>query len=162
MSQDTESKIMKPYLSFKLANQLFAMDVNTVIEILEVPKITVVPKAPPFMKGVINLRGLVLPVVDTCVKFGLPPITIKDQTCVIVIEVIINDEKIKVGALVEYVFDVLKLSDTDLLPSPSIEAKYNVDFIRGIFNIDGEFMMVLNMDKVFSIDEINFMQESEE
>ena len=148
------------YLSFKLNNELFATHVNKVLNILEMLRITHVPKSPVFMKGVINLRGSVLPVIDTRIKFGMSPAVYTQNTCIVVLNVDIENEKVDVGALVDSVQEVLQVEDSQILPPPSIGAKYKSEFIEGMIKADEQFIMLLNMDKVFSADEIITLQES--
>lgn len=153
----------KSYLSFKIGSELFAAHVSKVLNILEMTKITKVPRAPEHMLGVINLRGAVLPVIDTRIKFGMPTTEQTDETCIVVCEVNIDNETVRVGALVDGVEEVVEIEKEDILPPPSIGNQYNTDFIQGVMNIDEKFIMVLDMDKVFSTeDKISLKQESEE
>ena len=144
----------KSYLSFKLGEETFASNVSKVLNILEMMKITKVPRAPSYMKGVINLRGVVLPVIDTRLKFGMSPIEITPNTCILVLDVKVNDQEVKVGAMVDSVQEVLELYKDDIQPPPSIGSKYESEFIYGMAKSGEEFIMLLDMDKVFSADEI--------
>lgn len=158
MNQDNLSRI-NSYLSFKLGEEEFAAHVGKVLNILEMTKITEVPKAPDYMKGVINLRGTVLPVIDTRIKFGMSPTVYTTNTCIIVLDIEMDGESIHVGALVDSVQAVLELDENTLLPAPSIGSKYKSDFIEGVANIDDRFIMILNMDSVFSSDELSSMKD---
>jgi len=159
--QDIEqNKDISSYLSFMLDDQLFALNVQKVIEILEVPPITKIPRAPEYMAGVINLRGNVLPLIDTKVKFGLPPVERTINTCVIVIEITVEGETMNIGTLVDEVLEVLEVDKKEIKPSPTIEAKYNLDFIEGVFRKDEEFIMLLNLSEIFSLGEVSFMQDA--
>ncbi|WP_020533358.1 chemotaxis protein CheW [Flexithrix dorotheae] len=163
MNQEEEnSQNIKSFLSFRLNKEKFAMEVEKVIEILEVPRITHVPKAPEYMKGVINLRGKVLPLIDTCVKFGLPAIDLKIETCIVVVAIQINNEMIQFGILVDEVLEVLEEDEKEIQSSPSIEKKNSIEFIKGILKVDEEFLMILDLDKAFSIDEVHLLKTSEE
>lgn len=142
------------YLSFKLGDELFASNVSKVLNILEMTKITKVPRSPSYMKGVINLRGTVLPVVDTRYKFGMTETEMTNNTCILVLEVEVDGESVNVGAIVDSVQEVLELQQEDIQPPPSIGSKYQSEFIFGMAKIDEEFIMLLDMDKVFSADEI--------
>jgi purine-binding chemotaxis protein CheW len=148
------------YLTFMLGEELFASNVNKILNILEMVKITKVPRAPEYMKGVINLRGTVLPVIDTRIKFNLPPIEYTKNTCILVLTVDIDGELINVGALVDSVQEVVEVDDNNILPPPSIGAKYKSKFIEGMIKRDDQFIMLLNLDKVFSSEEVVAMQES--
>ncbi|MFO7939967.1 MAG: chemotaxis protein CheW [Bacteroidales bacterium] len=147
------------YLSFKLGDEEFAAHVGKVLNILEMTKITEVPKSPDYMKGVINLRGTVLPVVDTRIKFGMTPTEYTPNTCIVVMEVEMEGDTIQVGALVDSVQAVLELDEGQIQPPPSIGSKYKSEFIYGMAKIDERFIMLLDMDKVFSADEIVNVKE---
>lgn len=143
------------YLTFRLGEETFAANVAKVLSILEMTKITKVPKAPSFMRGVINLRGAVLPIVDTRVKFGMEPTEVTPNTCILVLEVDGDGEPIQVGALVDAVQEVIEIEAEELLPPPSLGISYQAGFISGMFKHSNDtFMMILNMDLVFSTDEI--------
>jgi len=157
MNQENLSRI-NSYLSFKLGEEEFAAHVGKVLNILEMTKITEVPKAPEYMKGVINLRGTVLPVIDTRIKFGMSPTVYTTNTCILVLDIEMDGESIHVGALVDSVQAVLELDENTLLPAPSIGSKYKSEFIEGVANIDDRFIMILNMDSVFSSDELSSMK----
>lgn len=139
------------YLSFMLNGEHFAIEVGYVIEILEVPKITMVPKADPHMKGVINLRGKVLPVIDTCKKLGLPAVNIKKETCIIVLELTIDNDQVLCGILVDEVIEVFESDSTELQVSPSLEKDIRSSAMKGVIEINGEFIMVLEPEKTFGI-----------
>ena len=155
-----EKKDLNSYLTFKLDEEYFALNVLKVIEILEVPQITKIPRSPDYMAGIINLRGKVLPLVDTKVKFGLPPIEYTINTCIIVIEINVEGELLQVGTLVDEVLEVIEIEKNEIQPSPSIEAKYNLEFIEGMFRKDENFIMLLDLDKVFSIQDYSYMQSN--
>ncbi len=158
MNSENLSKI-NSFLSFKLGDEEFAAHVGKVLNILEMTKITEVPRAPEYMKGVINLRGTVLPVIDTRIKFGMPATAYTTNTCIIVLDIDMDGESIHVGALVDSVQAVLEFNSTDIMPAPSIGSKYRSEFIEGVVNVDNKFIMILNMDAVFSSDELSKMHD---
>ena len=158
MNNETATKI-NSYLSFHLGEEEFAAHVGKVLNILEMTKITEVPKAPEYMKGVINLRGTVLPVVDTRIKFGMTPTEYTTNTCIVVMEVDMEGDIVQVGALVDSVQAVLEIEDSQIQPPPSIGSKYKSEFIYGMAKIDERFIMLLDMEKVFSSDEIIQVKE---
>lgn len=159
MSNGSESKI-NSYLTFKLGEEEFAAHVGKVLNILEMTKITEVPKSPDYMKGVINLRGSVLPVIDTRIKFGMTPTEYTPNTCIVVMDIDIDGDSIHVGALVDSVQAVLEIDDAQILPPPSIGHKYRSEFIEGVANINETFIMILNMDEVFSSEEVHSLQDT--
>lgn len=159
MNQENFSKI-NSYLSFKLGEEEFAAHVGKVLNILEMTRVTEVPKAPVYMKGVINLRGTVLPVIDTRIKFGMTPTEYTTNTCIIVLDIEMDGESIHVGALVDSVQAVLEIDESQIMPAPSIGSKYKSEFIEGVTSLDDKFIMILNMDSVFSGDELTNMQDT--
>lgn len=154
---ENTTKNIGSYLTFKMGEELFAFPVEQVIEILEVPKITHVPRSPEYMKGVINLRGNVLPLIDTRIKFYLSPIEFTINTCVVVLDIEVEGELLRIGALVDSVLEVLEIPNNQLQPSPSIDAEYPLDFIKGVFKYQDEFVMCLSIDKVFSLQNLDEM-----
>lgn len=143
----------RQYLTFRLARETFAVDVAKVREILDFVSITKVPQTPDFMRGVINLRGSVVPVVDMKLKFGMEPTEKTVNTCIIVLEVIIENETTIVGALADSVQEVVELDPSQIEPPPRIGMKLNIDFIEGMGKLNNEFVIILDADKIFSIDE---------
>jgi purine-binding chemotaxis protein CheW len=158
MTKDTENKL-QTYLSFKLGEGVFAINVSKVINILEVSQITKIPKAPEYMLGVINLRGMVLPVVDLRIKFGMPQAETTIDTNIIVLSISLNGEMVMVGTMVDTVKEVLELQTGDIAPSPSIGSKFNSDIIQGMWRHEDNFIMILDIDSVFSADDILDVKE---
>ena len=149
-----EQNAIQTYLSFKLGEEVFAINVSKVLNILEMSPITKVPKSPDYMKGVINLRGNVLPVIDLRIKFGLKENETTVDTSIIVLSINKNNEEIMVGVLVDAVKEVLEFKDEEIVESPSIGTKYNSGFISGMKRRDSNFIMILNIDKVFATEEV--------
>lgn len=158
MDENSNSKI-NSYLTFKLGEEEFAAHVSKVLNILEMTKITEVPKSPNYMTGVINLRGSVLPVIDTRIKFGMTPTEITANTCIVVMDIDLEGESVHVGALVDSVQAVIEFGRDKILPPPSLGQRYRSDFLEGVVNIQDSFIMILNMDAVFSTDEIIDLNE---
>ncbi len=158
-NQTNISNKMETYLSFKLGKEAFAASANNVVNILELKPITKVPHAPEYMSGVINLRGQVLPVIDMRVKFGMTPTEPTVDTCIIVLNLKIENEEVKLGILVDAVSEVLELEENQIEPSPSIGTKYKAEFIKGMWKKDESFIMLLNLDLIFTKDEIIAVEE---
>ena len=150
---DKKTGTLQSYLTFRLGQEVFAAHVSKVLNILEMQHITKVPQAPDYMKGVINLRGKVLPVVDLRIKFSMPATEETVDTCIIVLNFELEGETIMLGALVDAVREVLEISDDNIDPSPSIGTKYNTNFMQGMYRVDENFIMILDIDRVFSLDE---------
>lgn len=158
MNEETITKI-NSYLSFNLGDEEFAVNVSKVLNILEMLKITEVPKSPEYMKGVINLRGSVLPVVDTRIKFGMTPTEYTNNTCIVVMEIEMDNDIVQVGTLVDSVQAVLELEDSEIQPPPSIGSKYKSEFIYGMVKVNEKFIMLLDMEKVLSAEEVIMVKE---
>ena len=142
------------YLTFKLRDEVFALDIGKVREVLDFTTVTKVPQTPDFMRGVINLRGNVVPVVDMRLKFGLSITEKTVNTCVIITEIDVDGETTVVGAMADSVQEVLDLEPEQIEPPPRIGAKLNTDFIMGMGKHNDQFIMILNIDKVFSVIEL--------
>jgi purine-binding chemotaxis protein CheW len=151
----------RQYLTFKLDSEVYAIDVAQVREILEVSGITRVPQTPLYMRGVINLRGSVVPVMDLRLKFGMSETEQTINTCIIVVEAFFEGETLVVGALADSVQEVFELEPSQIEPPPRMGTRLNTDFIRGMGNYDGQFIMILDIDKVFSVDDMTLVQEME-
>jgi len=142
------------YLTFKLGDEIFALDVAKVREILELTAIAKVPQTPDFMRGVINLRGSVVPVVDMRLKFGMSMTEQTVNTCIIVVEVSLDGDTIVLGALADSVQEVVEMEPENIEPAPHIGAKLNTNFIKGMGKIEDHFVMILDIDKIFSSAEL--------
>lgn len=148
------------WLSFKLGAETFASNVSKVLSILEMHTITEVPQSPDYMMGVINLRGAVLPVIDTHLKFGMEPLILTPSTCILVLDVIVEGKQVKVGAVVDSVEEVIELEEESIQESPTIGTKYRTEFILGMIEKGDNFIMLLDMDKVFSVDDITELDQN--
>ncbi len=147
------------YLSFKLGEELFAVDVAKVREILDVIAITKVPQTPDYMRGVINLRGSVVPVMDMRQKFGLPPTERTVNTCIIVMEINHDGETMVLGSLADSVQEVLELGPEQIEPAPKIGIRLRTDFIKGMGKVNDQFIIILDIDQLFTMDELTTIAE---
>lgn len=142
------------YLTFTLADEQYAVEVYDVKEVLEYTSVTRVPRTQEFMRGVINLRGSVVPVIDLRLKFGMQATEKTIDTSIIVMEVDIGGDKVTVGTLADSVQEVIDLDDSQIEPAPQIGTRIDNRFIRGIGKQDEAFIIILEIDRVFSEDEI--------
>ena len=142
------------YLTFKLDEETFAVDVSKVREILEYTPITRVPRTPDFMRGVINVRGSVVPVMDLRVKFKMSKTEQSVDTCIIVLEMACEDGVIVLGALADSVQEVIELDPGQIEPTPHIGSRIRTEFIKGMGKRDGSFIMILDIDKVFTLEDL--------
>lgn len=149
------------YLTFKLEDEVFALDITKVREVLDFTTITKVPRTPEFMRGVINLRGSVVPVVDLRLKFGMGRTEKTVNTCCIIVEVNVDKETTILGALADSVQEVMELAPDSIEPPPKIGTKLNTEFITGMGKQDGNFIIILDIDKVFSIGELALVQTAQ-
>ena len=144
----------RQYLTFKLGNEIFATDVAKVREVLDLTAITQIPRTPEFMAGVINLRGSVVPVVDLRLCFEMTKTASTRNTCIVVVEVLLDDEPTVIGALADSVEEVIDLEPEQIQPAPRIGTQIRVDFIKGMGKRENNFIMILDIDRVFSADEL--------
>jgi len=144
--------LVTQYLSFTLDDEVFAVDVARVREILEYKGTTRIPQVPSYLRGVINLRGSVVPVVDLRLLFGLSATQRSINTCVIVLEVKVGADTVIAGALADSVREVLELDPNEIEAAPRLGSHLNTDFIEGMGKRNDQFLMLLNIDRVFGSD----------
>ncbi|HAN78585.1 MAG TPA: chemotaxis protein CheW [Bacteroidales bacterium] len=149
------------YLTFVLNKELFAVDVSFVLEVLQNVSITEVPKTPEYIKGIANFRGEIIPVVNTFKKFNLNENSVNERN-VIVMEVNVNGKQMKIGTTASGVRDVVTFDDKDIVPIPEIGAGYNIQFLQGAVKLDNRFVLVLNVNEIFSHDEIVILSNASE
>jgi purine-binding chemotaxis protein CheW len=141
------------YLSFKLGEEVFALEIGKVREVLDFTAVTKVPRTPEFIRGVTNVRGSVVPVVDLRLKFGMAKTNKTVNTCLIIAEVTVDEETSVLGALADSVQEVMDLDPGQIEPAPTIGTRLNTEFIKGIGRHNERFVIILDFDKVFSSDE---------
>ena len=148
------------YLTFKLGDEVFALDIAKVREVLDFTAITKVPRTPEFMRGVINLRGSVVPVVDMRLKFGMTKTEQTVNTCIIIAEISLDGDTTVLGALADSVQEVIELGAGQIEPAPRIGTRLRTEFIRGMGKRDDRFVIILDIDRVFSVDELSLVQDA--
>ena len=148
------------YLTFRLGDEIFALDISKVREVLDYTNITKVPRTPDFMRGVINLRGNVVPVVDMRLKFGMTRTEQTVNTCIIIVEISIEGETTVLGALTDAVQEVIELGPEQIEPAPKIGTRLRTEFIKGMGKRDDQFIIILDIDRVFSADELSLVQDA--
>jgi purine-binding chemotaxis protein CheW len=146
------------YLTFKLEDEVFAVDISKVREVLDFTTIAKVPRTPEFMRGVINLRGSVVPVVDMRLKFGMSRTEKTVNTCIIIVEVAVDNETTILGALADSVQEVMDLEPDHIEPAPKIGTRLNTEFIKGMGKHNDQFIIILDIDKVFTTNELAAVQ----
>jgi purine-binding chemotaxis protein CheW len=145
---------IQQYLTFALGSEMFAVGTLSVKEIIEYGQLTEVPMMPGFIRGVINLRGAVVPVIDLSARFGRGATQITRRTCIVIIEVPTGEEKHDIGVVVDAVSEVLEIPAGEIEPAPAFGAKIRTDFIQGMGKVNGKFVILLDVGKVLSVDEI--------
>lgn len=145
------------YLTFTLDREEYGIGILKVKEIIGMLPITSVPRTPDFVKGVINLRGKVIPVMDLRLKFGMGEIPYTDRTCIIVVEIDSSTETVLVGIVVDSVSEVLNIQQEDIENTPDFGKKLNTEYILGMAKADGKVKILLNIDKVLSIEEMSHL-----
>jgi len=153
------STVAAQYLTFRLQEEIFAVDVANIREILDFTSVTKVPKTAEFMRGVINLRGSVVPVIDMRLKFGMPKTEKTVSTCIIVMEISQEDETVVLGSLADAVLEVLELDSEQIVPAPRIGTRIKTDFIKGMGKHNDHFIIILDIDRIFSFGKIHALQE---
>lgn len=143
------------YLTFMLGGETFAVGILAIKEIIEYPMLTSVPMMPDCVRGLINLRGSVVTVMDLSVRFGKPSTAVTKRTCIVIIEVQNGNECQTIGVVVDAVNAVLDIPTSNIAPPPSFGAKIHRDFIAGMVKSNDKFIIVLDIDNVFSIEEIS-------
>lgn len=150
----------RTYLTFTLDEEDFAVDVLNVREVLDYTSVTKVPRTPDFMRGVINLRGNVVPVVDLRLKFGMSAVEDTVDTCIVVLEVVLENEVTVIGAVADSVREVFEMAPDQIEPPPRIGTRLKTDFILGMGKNEDRFIIILDIDRIFSADELSLVQEA--
>lgn len=152
--------MIRTYLSFIIKNEHYAVNVEKVLEVLQEEHITPVPNAPEFIKGIINFRGDIVPVFETRVRFNLPSRENSESFNIIVLDVSEGTDVIRLGAIVDKVKDVISIEDGDIKSVPAMSNEFNTQFLQGIYKLNNEFILLLNVEKVFTGNEIQAIKES--
>lgn len=142
------------YLTFLLGGEMYAIGILNIKEIIGYGQPTQVPMMPNYVRGIINLRGRVVPVIDLLPRFGRESTEVSKRTCVVIIDVEVEGEHQDIGVVVDAVSEVLQIASRDIEPPPAFGAKIRADFIAGMGKINGKFVIILNVDKVLSVEEL--------
>ena len=143
------------YLTCGVGDETFALNVVQVREVLDLCPFAKVPNMPPYVRGMISVRGKAVPVIDLRVKFGMAPAEATDSTRIVVLEVVVDGKSLVIGALADRVYEVAALDAGDIEPPPEIGIQWRSDIIRGIGRRNDRFVIVLNLNKVFSMDDLS-------
>lgn len=154
-----KAHMVSQYLIFSLASELFAVGTLRVREIIEYGNVTTVPMMPPFIRGVINLRGAVVPVIDLNARFGRSPTEVSRRTCVVISEVRTAGDTHVMGIMVDAVSAVRQIDSTTVKPAPSFGTSIRADFMDGMAQVNGQFVILLDLSKVLSVDDIDMLSK---
>ncbi len=144
----------RQFLTFLVGSESFAMPIGSIREIIEFGGLTEVPLMPDFLRGVINLRGSVVPVIDLSVRFGRAPTVEAKRTCIIIMELVQDEQMLLLGVMVDAVSAVLSIGVDHIEPRPSFGAGIRADFIEGMINVSERFIVVLDVQRVLSVGEL--------
>jgi purine-binding chemotaxis protein CheW len=153
--QERQAVKGQQYLTFSVTGELFGVAIVSIKEIIEYRATTEVPMMPDFMRGIINLRGRVVPVIDLAVRFGRPRSEVTGRSCIVIVEAQQNGEQHDLGVVVDAVSAVADIADADIEPAPSFGARLRRDFITGMGKLGDKFVILLDVGKVLSIDELS-------
>jgi len=142
------------YLTFSLCDETFAMDIRAVREIIQHASLTAVPLMPDFVRGVINLRGAVVPVIDLQARFGRPKASVGKKTCIVIFDATGDGEKSALGLMVDAVSEVIDIAPSHIEPPPQFGTSIQREYIRGLGKVDGEFVVILETDRALNIDDM--------
>ena len=142
------------YLTFALGEEVFAMDIRTVREIIQYGAMTTVPLMPGFVRGVINLRGAVVPVIDLQARFGRPAAKVGKKTCIVIFDAVRDGERVELGLMVDAVSEVIEIAAAQIEPPPNFGTAVRRDFIRGMGKVASRFIIILEPDRAFDVGEM--------
>jgi purine-binding chemotaxis protein CheW len=155
----TTDTVPVQYLTFILGEEVFAMDIRTVREIIQHGAMTVVPRMPKFVRGVINLRGSVVPVIDLQSRFGRATTQVGKKTCIIIFDASRDGEKIELGLMVDAVSEVIEILPAQIEPPPQFGTSIQREFIRGMGKVYGDFIVILEPERALDIDDMAAIAE---
>ena len=148
------------YLTFWLGDEVFGMDIRTVREIIQCGPMTTLPLMPDFVRGVINLRGAVVPVIDLHARFGRPAAKVGKKSCIVIFDAVRTGERTELGLLVDAVSEVIKIAPGQMEPPPNFGTAVRRDFIRGMGKVANRFVIILEPDRAFDVNEMAELCES--
>jgi purine-binding chemotaxis protein CheW len=155
-SQASQTLAAQPqqYLTFMLSGEMFAMGILAIKEIIEYTGVTDVPMMPPYLRGVINLRGAVVPVADLSVRFGKPASAVTKRTCIVIVEIVAPEASHDIGVVVDTVNAVLDIPPADIEPPPAFGTRIRTDFIQGMAKVEGKFVILLEVNHILDFEEM--------
>jgi purine-binding chemotaxis protein CheW len=153
---------IQQYLTFVLSGEVFAIGILAIKEIIEYTQLTAVPMTPQYVRGVMNLRGAVVPVLDLSVRFGKAGSPVTKRTCIVIIEISAGEERHDIGLVVDSVNAVLEIPANDIEPAPSLGTRFRTDFIQGMAKVSAKFVILLDVNQVLAAEELLALSEARE
>lgn len=147
------------YLSFNIGKEVYAINTEKVLEVLQHQNITVVPNSPEYLIGIVNFRGDGIPVIDARVQFNLTEKVAMNKAFIIVADLMFDSEAVRAGVVVDKVKNVITINNSEILEVPPMRSQFNIEFIEGIVSYGDDFLMILNMEKVFSHDQADHLKQ---
>lgn len=158
--QSSQDDSYQQFLTFLLGNQVLGINILEIKEIIETTKITRIPKTPAYIRGVINLRGNIVPVIDLSARLYQHASDLSKLSCIVLIEVDLNHEMHMIGALIDQVNEILDIAEVDLLPAPDFGTEIRIDFIKAMGRVNNEFITLLAIERILSITELSALQHA--
>jgi purine-binding chemotaxis protein CheW len=162
MAKPSAAEHVSQYLTFMLSGEVFAMGILTIKEIIEYTDLTTVPMTPDYVRGVINLRGAVVPVLDLSVRFGKEPSPVTKRTCIVIVEVEAAGERHDIGVVVDAVNAVLDIPAQDIEPPPAFGARVRTEYILGMAKMNNRFVILLDVNRVLEAEELHMLSGDHE
>jgi purine-binding chemotaxis protein CheW len=154
MEEHREAELGNKFLTFSIGKELYGMDIGSIKEIMEYSSVTRVPRTPLHVRGVLNLRGNVVPIIDLSARFYGYPSTVTRYSCIVVVELDVAEERLTIGVMIDALREVVDVQEEDIENTPGFGAKIRNDFIAGIGKVHGEFVIMLNLERVLDIEEL--------
>lgn len=145
---------VRQFLTFILGGVMYALEIVNIKEIIEYGEVTEVPMMPPSIRGIINLRGAVVPVIDLAARFGGQPASVQRRTCIVIVEAIQTGQQSDIGIMVDAVSEVLDIAGSEIEPPPSFGARIRADFIAGMGRVAGKFVIILDIARVLTVEDM--------
>lgn len=157
-----QQDLVMKYLTFLLGEKSYAISILKIKEILEYGSVTPIPKMPDFICGAINLRGKLVPVIDLLERLGNGKSEIEKRSCIVIVEMKFSSEILSIGVIVDAVSKVMDFKNSDIEPAPSFGGSVETDFIEGMGKVDEDFVIILNIDRVLSLDDLALLANSKD
>lgn len=155
IGEEVEDTQKGKFLTFRLDNEVFGIEIKYVTEIIDVQPITYVPQVPDYVKGIINLRGMIIPVIDVRLRFKKEPKEYDERTCIVVIDI----KDITIGLIVDCVVEVIKINDDSIVPPPNYKAGFHNPYIKGVGKVGNEVDLLLDCERIISTEEIDALRD---